>query len=220
MSSVQAGKNSATPYVVAVAVTGFVLFLAYLLFFMPKLQEVKEVKAETKQVAQQITILEEAVRNVDEQQANLPKLAEEMAAFNKAFTLDPEQQALFASVMDLGSANGVNVVGMNPQVPAVSDGTTGSDDGSSGEVAEPAEAEEAGEAAEMLASVTFKIDATGPADGLRRFLAGLEKLERPVSVKSFEIHDGDESYTLGATAQTWMAAPLAVPQTAAQDADK
>lgn len=211
MSSAQAGKSSATPYIVAVAVTGFVIFLAYLLFFMPKLQEVKEVKAETKQVAQQITILEEAVRNVDHQEENLPKLAEEMAGFNKAFTLDPEQQALFASVVDLGAANGVNVVGMNPQVPAVSDGTADSDADSS---------EATGEAGELLATVNFKIDATGPADGLRRFLTGLEKLERPVSVKSFEIHDGEEGYSLGVTAQTWMAAPLAVPQSATEDTDK
>lgn len=207
MSTAKPGGKNATPYIVAVAVTLFVIFLAYLMFFMPKISEGKTVRAETKQVAQEIRVLEATINQIDDDRTNLPVFAEDMAGFNRAFTLDPEQQRLFAAVTESAASAGVTVVSLNPEIPALAAGAD------SEELEEVTELDEDA----VLAAVNFKIDARGSRDGLRRFMTSLETLDRPISITGFEIRQNDDTYTLGASLKTWMAAPLDPP---ALDGDK
>lgn len=195
-------QGNAAPYVVAIAVTAFVIFLAYIMFFMPKLKEAAVIRTNIETVAQEISILDAQLDAVGEHKENLGKLEESMTAFNTSFTLDPEQKRLFENITSAADAAGAKLVTVNPAVPELPE--------------ETAEVDEAGNAIEadapVLAAVNIKIEAIGSTEDLTGFMRGIEALERPVSIASFEITKaGEDGFMLTANLRTWMADPLPAP---------
>lgn len=197
-------KGGATPYVVAVAVTGFVIFLLYVMLFMPKLKEASAVRATIDTVAQEIAIQQAQLDEIDIMTQTMPELEAGMAAFNEDFTLDPEQKGLFAAISASASAAGVELVTLNPLPPELPEPEDVVDE--NGELLPPE--------IPVLATVNLKVEARGSTAALNSFLRGLEGLDRPVSVTAFEISpygEEDELFLLGATVKTWMADPLTAP---------
>lgn len=197
-------KGSAAPYVVAVAVTGFVIFLAYVMLFMPKLKEASAVRANIETVASEISIQQAQLDEIADVTATMPELEASMAAFNSAFTLDPQQKGLFEAITASASAAGVELVTLNPLPPELPEPEDIVDE--EGNLLPPE--------VPVLATVNIKVEARGSIEALNSFLRGLEKMDRPVSVDAFEISPfGDERdvFMLGATVKTWMADPLTAP---------
>lgn len=197
-------KGSATPYIFAVAVTGFVIFLAYVMFFMPKLKEASAVRANIETVASEISIQQAQLDEIAVMTRTMPELEASMAAFNEAFTLDPQQKGLFEAIAASASAAGVELTTLNPLPPELPEAEDALDE--DGNLLPPE--------IPVLATVNIKVEARGSTAALNSFLRGLENLDRPVSVSAFEISpygEEDETFMFGATVKTWMADPLATP---------
>lgn len=219
------------PYVVAAAVAAFLIFLAYVMFFVPKLNETKALEDQTATVAASNEVLAAKRAIIKENAENIGSLEDRVDEFNAAFPPGSSQKELVAAVTKAASDSGVTLTTLNPAIPSVAmiaeevpaedAGTveTGeadvdaalesvqTDDGS-------APVEEEGLQDSSVAMVALTINAQGRQEALRTFMQKLEKLDRPVMVKTFSFEGEGDKVNLSITSESFFVAPLANPEKA------
>lgn len=212
-------KTNLVPYVVGLLITGFVVFLAYLIFFVPKIAEAQSIQ---KQATDQRILNEDQARKVKAVLAkaeNLPDLLKEGEVFHASFPQGASQQDLLNSVMAAGAETGVSVSGLTTALPApVQDATTPAPApaAAAAKVDSPAPAAAAaapatGVSDSPMASVALTINAEGDPAKLKAFVAKLESLRRPMKIESFSLNDEAGKSTLHVTAESYLTAPLLTP---------
>jgi Tfp pilus assembly protein PilO len=209
------------PYIVGLVVTGFVVFLAYLIFFMPRIAEAQAIQKSTtdqrilndQQSAKVSAVLEKA--------GNLSVLLDEGKAFHTSFPQGASQKDLFDSVMAAGAQAGVTVAGVTASLPAAveepvaeaapASGAAVTADSAPAAPAAPAAPPAPGESDSPLAAVALTINASGEQENLKAFLARLEEMRRPIQVESFTLTSVGGEPTLQVTAESYLTAPLPEP---------
>lgn len=205
------------PYIVGFVVTGFIVFLAYLIFFVPRIAEAQAIQTET--TAQRVlnADLETKVSAVLAKAGNLPDLLAEGTEFHSAFPESPAQKDLFNIVMAAGAEAGVSVTGVITSSPAPVAEPVAAPGPVAGATAEPSKPAVAaapaapGESDSPLASVALTINATGGIEELKSFVGKLEALKRPIQIKSFSLSDAGGERTLNVTADSYFTKPLPAP---------
>lgn len=211
------------PYFVGLLITGFVIFLAYLIFFVPKIAEAQGIQ---KQATDQRVQNEDQARKVKAVLAkaeNLPDLLKEGEVFHASFPQGSSQQDLLNSVMAAGAEAGVTVSGVTTSLPAPIEAaaapapaaaSAAKVDAAPAPAPAPAAAAAApatGVSDSPMASVALTINAEGDTPKLKAFLAKLESLRRPMQIESFSLNDEAGKSTLHVTAESYLTAPLPVP---------
>ncbi|MGK3708604.1 hypothetical protein [Arthrobacter sp. IK3] len=214
------------PYIVATAVAAFLIFLAYVMFFVPKLNETKALEDQTVTVnaANQALALKASI--LKENAENIGDLEQRVGEFNAAFPPGSSQKDLVASVTRAAEEAGVELVTLNPSVPsvamvaeevpadsseAVETGEPDVDAALESVQADDTAAAEADLQETSVAMVALTINAQGTPQALLVFLEKLEQLERPLLVKTFGIEGEGNLTNLSITAESFFVAPLSKP---------
>lgn len=216
------------PYFVGVLITGFVVFLAYLVFFVPKISEAQAIQ---KQTTDQRILNDDLGRKVSavlNKANNLPALLKEGDEFHASFPQGASQQDLFDSVMAAGAETGVNIFGLTTALPATLEEAAAPATGAAAGAAAaapkadaaavpapaahaPAAPAGAGASDSPMAAVAMTIDASGEVPNLKAFMAKLESLRRPMQIKSYSLTDEAGKKGLHVTAESYLTAPLQTP---------
>lgn len=161
------------PYLVAMAITGLLIFLAYLIFFVPQMQAADGYRAQTE--AEKITNagLQSKVEVLTEKKKNLTLLKDQVNSLTAAFPSQVKPQDLFAAIIQAAGAAGVTVTTLNPAAPVLGtddktlSATTGATGGTAAQVARETPAAAAAPAAKAAGSAadeaTGSAAAAGPA---------------------------------------------------------
>ncbi|MCC3299253.1 hypothetical protein [Arthrobacter caoxuetaonis] len=219
------------PYVVAAAVAAFLVFLAYLMFFVPKLNDTKALEDQTATVAASNEALAVKKAILQENAANIGDLEGRVADFNAAFPPGSSQKELVAAITKAADEAGVKLTTLNPAVPSVAmiappeaaaEGNAGVETGEADvdaaleSVQSEAPVEIAPEDLEgsTVAMVGLTINAQGDPAALQRFMEKLEQLDRPILIKTFGFDGEGSNANLSITADSFFVAPLATPEQA------
>lgn len=215
------------PYLIAAAVAAFLIFLAYLMFFVPKMNETKALEEQTATLSASNSVLGAKVAVIGENVRNIGSLEERVEEFNRAFPAGSAQQDLMEAVDRAAKEAGVKLTTLNPTTPVMAMGPA--EDGTVAEapVADPAAvdpaavdpalgsvqvpAEQAVQPGAGVAIVTLTIGAKGSPESLLAFMEKMESLSRPVLVKSFGFEGQGPETNLSITADSFFVAPLSNP---------
>jgi Tfp pilus assembly protein PilO len=213
-------SRNLVPYFVGLLITGFVVFLAYLVFFVPKIAEAQSIQ---KQATDQRIFNDDQARKVSAVLAkagNLPDLLKEGEVFHSSFPQGTSQQDLLNSVMAAGAESGVTVSGLTTALPASMEAAAPAPAPAAASAAkvdaapapaQPAAAPATGASDSPMASVALTINAEGEPGQLKAFVAKLESLRRPMKIESFSLNDEAGKSTLHVTAESYLTAPLQTP---------
>lgn len=206
------------PYIVGFVVTSFIVFLAYLVFFVPRIAEAQAIQTET--TAQRVKNADLAGKEsaVLAKAGNLPGLLAEGKEFHASFPEGPAQRDLLNAVMAAGAEAGVSVSGVVTSAPAPVVLEPAATAGPGAAAADPASVPAAaaapvlpGESDSPLASVALTINATGKVEQLKSFVGKLEAMKRPIQIKGFSLNDSGGETTLNVTADSYFTKPLPTP---------
>ncbi|MCU6480153.1 hypothetical protein [Arthrobacter sp. A2-55] len=195
----------------AILVTAFLVFLAYLMFFVPKMNATAELKQQTATAHDANVKSGQRVAQITASMKNLSALKTQIGQFNAAFPPGTQQKDLLATFTRAAGDAGVALVTLNSEVPVVATaGTPGA-----GGAATPPPAPGAGAGSQSLAVVGLTINAKGTQSGLQTFVSKIEAMSRPVQVKTVAIQGEGNDANLAITADTYYVAPLVDPEKAA-----
>lgn len=221
------------PYLVALAITGILILLAYFVFFVPQATKVKNLQAQTAAAASSNATLQGKATVLSEKRANLASLTGQVDSLSKAFPATATQQDLIGAITAAGAASGVTITTLNPVKPVV--GSQEKVDPATAQAAAKKAADAAaanapatgtataatpaaGAAATVdpslssIAIINLTIISSGTQDQLRAFLGLLENLQRPLSVTDMKIDAGkDGASTLTVSGRTFLTKPLTTP---------
>lgn len=216
------------PYFVGLFVTGFVFFLAYLIFFMPKIAEAQRIQGATTDQRIHNEGLQQKVSAVMEKTENLPALLKEGELFHASFPQGASQKDLLDSVIKAAGESGVTVSGITTALPMAAAesaaapsaaAAAASVDGVAATPAAPATATPAApaapanedEAGSTMATVDLTLNAAGGTAELKEFISKLESLRRPLKIETFSFSAEGGKSSLNITAESYLTAPLPSP---------
>lgn len=212
------------PYIVAAVAAAFLIFLAYVMFFVPKMNETKALEDQTATVSASNELLAAKVAIITENAENIGDLEDRVKEFNAAFPAGSSQQDLMSAVAKAASESGVSLTTLNPAVPSVAlvaapveeEGAveTGEADVDAALESVQVEGEPAAEADQEgsgVAMVALTINAKGSPSDLRTFMEKLEAMDRPILVKTFGFEGQGSDTNLNLTAESFFVAPLVNP---------
>lgn len=213
------------PYFVGLFVTGFVFFLAYLIFFMPKIAEAQRIQGATTDQRIHNEGLQQKVSAVMEKTENLPALLKEGELFHASFPQGASQKDLLDSVIKAAGESGVTVSGITTALPMAAAesaaapsaaAAAASVDGVAAPPAAPATATPAApanedEAGSTMATVDLTLNAAGGTAELKEFISKLESLRRPLKIETFSFSAEGGKSSLNITAESYLTAPLPSP---------
>lgn len=206
------------PYFVGLFVTGFVVFLAYLIFFMPKIAEAQRIQSATTDQRVLNDGLQQKVSAVMEKTENLPALLKEGELFHESFPQGASQQDLLDSVIKAGIEARVTVSGITTALPmaaASAPAPSAAAAAASVDGVAAAPGASAGPAAvgpdSPMATVDLTLNATGGTAELKVFISKLESLRRPLKIETFSLGAEGGKSSLNITAESYLTAPLPTP---------
>lgn len=211
------------PYIVAAAVAAFLIFLAYVMFFVPKMNETKALEDQTATVTASNELLAAKVAVIGENAENIGNLEDRVKEFNAAFPAGSSQQDLMNAVARAASESGVVLTTLNPAVPSVAlvaaaveeDGAVETGEADVDAALESVQTEvpaaEADQEGSGVAMVALTINAKGSPTDLRVFMEKLEAMDRPILVKTFGFEGQGSETNLNLTAESFFVAPLVNP---------
>lgn len=225
------------PYVVATAVAAFLVFLAYLMFFVPKLNDTKALEDQVATVAASNEALAAKKAVLQENAANIGDLEARVAEFNAAFPSGSSQKELVAAITKAAGESGVKLTTLNPAVPSVAmiapsepeaaEGESGAVETGEADVDAALDSVQADDPAaapavedlegSTVAMVGLTINAQGDPTALLRFMEKLEQLDRPILIKTFGFDGEGSNANLSITADSFFVAPLAAPEQASKE---
>ena len=222
------------PYIVAAIVSVFLIVIAYMMFFAPKLVESTKLVSQAATAHANNTALTSRVDKLKGIAKNLDPLKTQIAAFSKSFPSDARQQEMINAINDAAGSAGVTLKTLSPSVPAPKTADT-----TAAAAAAPApQTTQAGtnlpgpapvatqskpvadSASAQLGSVSLKIDGEGSLEAVQAFIVKVENLKRPLLVHELQIEKQENSYHVTLNGETFLASPLVEPKAADQAASK
>ncbi|MBG0738863.1 hypothetical protein IV500_05435 [Paeniglutamicibacter antarcticus] len=222
------------PYVVAAIVSVFLIVIAYMMFFVPKMDESKKFVSQAATAHANNAALTARADKLEGISKNLDPLKAQIVDFSKSFPADARQQEMIDAINEAAGAAGVTLKTLSPNAPAAKSADTaapaadtkipadqskqsGSDLPGLATVptsdAAPAES-----ATAQLGSVSLKIDGEGSLDAVQAFIVKVENLKRPLLAHEVQIEKLENSYHVTLNGETFLAAPLVEPKAGAADA--
>lgn len=107
------------PYLVATAITGLLVFLAYLIFFVPQATATEGFRAQTAAEKTTNAGLQSKVNVLEEKKKNLAMLTGQVDNLTAAFPSKVNTQDLFSAILQAASASGVTITTLNPAAPVL-----------------------------------------------------------------------------------------------------
>lgn len=218
-------KNTA-PYVVAVLISAFLITIAYVMFFVPKINESKAlvVAAETARTGNAALIAKKD--RIETIAGNLDPLKAQVGKFSTAFPFEARQQEMMDAITAAASASGVQLTTLNPNAP-VAEGADATAPVPAAPALDAEATPETGQAPAQdtavqepqLGTVSLKIDGKGSLGAVQDFITRIEGLKRPVMVKELQIQKMEGVYHVMITGDTFLSAPLVEPGAGEADAE-
>lgn len=228
-----ASKNI-TPYIAAGFATAFLIVIAYVMFFVPKMNESTALVEQASTQRASNVELQSKVEKLADTAKNLAPLKAQVAEFNASFPSGPEQQNLLDSINAAAAATGVKLTTLSPDVPKAQEeeAPAAPAAGAAGQIVQEgsdlpgpapvpaadatnADAPNAG-AAEVstaqLGTVGLKINGTGTMEAVQAFVVRVEKLKRPLLVHEVMVEKTDAGYHVMLRGDTFIAKPLVEPE--------
>jgi hypothetical protein len=229
------------PYLVASAITGLLIFLAYLIFFVPQTTATAEFKAQTEAEKASNAGLQSKVDVLEEKKKNLDLLTGQVDNLTAAFPSEVKPQELFSAILKAANAAGVTISTLNPSAPVLGTEDLALSAGASGTAASVATAAPAAAAPaaattktpvdpnsnasaptataatpavdplSSIAVIGMNITARGSQDQLRVFLTNVENLQRPLVISTVEFTSGKDDTSLTIAGNTFLTKPLVAP---------
>lgn len=233
-----ASKNVA-PYIAAGFATAFLIVIAYVMFFVPKMNESAALVEQSSTQRASNVELQSKVDKLADTAKNLAPLKAQVAEFNASFPAGPEQQNLLDSINAAAAATGVKLTTLSPDVPKAQEeeAPAAPAAGAAGQIVQegsdlpgPAPIPAAGAAnagaanagaanagaAEVstaqLGTVGLKINGTGTMEAVQAFVVRVEKLKRPLLVHEVMVEKTDAGYHVMLRGDTFIAKPLVEPE--------
>lgn len=228
--------NSATsknigPYIVAGVVSAFLIVIAYMMFFVPKMAESTKLVSQAATAHANNVALTAKVDKLKGVAENLDPLKAQIGEFSKSFPSAARQQEMIDAINDAAGSTGVTLKTLSPSVPALKAGETKADPATpatpAANQAKQAETDLPGpapvptateavvdSATAQLGSVSLKIDGEGSLEAVQAFIVKVENLKRPLLVHELQIEKLENSYHVTLNGETFLAAPLVEPQAA------
>jgi Na+-transporting methylmalonyl-CoA/oxaloacetate decarboxylase gamma subunit len=220
-------KNIA-PYIVAGIVSVFLIIIAFMMFFVPKMAESRDLSSRAATAKTNNVALTAKAEKLEAVANNLDPLKKQVEAFTSSFTTAAEQKNMIDAINAAGISSGVRVTILNPNVPAPREVTQEPDgaapaaqaqpDGTSLPGAAPVNTDAtqpASSSTARLGTVTLKIDGEGDLDAVQAFLVKAENLKRPVLVHELHIDEKiGAPYHVSLGMEIFMSAPLVEPKAA------
>ncbi|MEH0110710.1 hypothetical protein V6N00_13450 [Tersicoccus sp. MR15.9] len=227
------------PYVVAGLITAVVIGLVVMMFFLPQAKRTQALDQQVQAAEAHNASLQTKIDVIDRNKRNAAALKQQVAAFTSSFPAGASQTDLMAEINTAAAAAGVELTGLNAAVPTTTGSGAAGAAGSSTAAAAAADVNAAAAAkangqgnaalsstqvtgkptaaaptaSTTLATVSLTINAQGGLDRLEAFVARLEKLSRPVMIRTFAFGGDEAKQTLSLTATSFFVAPLTDPTT-------
>jgi Tfp pilus assembly protein PilO len=215
------------PYIVAGIVSVFLIVIAYMMFFVPKMAESSKLVA---QAATAHANNAELTARVDKLQGiarNLDPLKAQIGEFNQSFPSAARQQEMIDAINAAAGSTGVTLKTLSPNVPAPKTADAPAAAAPAANQAQQAGTELPGPApvptpgaavadgsTAQLGTVTLKIDGEGSLEAVQAFIVKVENLKRPLLVHELSIEKLESSYHVTFNGETFLSAPLVEPKTA------
>lgn len=226
-------KNVA-PYIVAALVSVFLIVIAYMMFFVPKMAESKALVGQAATTHASNVALTSRADKLEAIAGNLGPLKAQVGEFSQSFPSAARQQEMIDALNEAAVSTGVTLTTLSPNAPKPIEEDPAA---AAAAAAAPAPAAEAGAkelpgavavkqaAAEQqsvstaqLGTVSLKIDGKGSLEAVRAFIAKVESLQRPLVVHQLQIEKQEGSYHVMLNGETFLAGPLAEPAGKSADA--
>lgn len=219
-------KNVA-PYIVAAIVSVFLIIIAYVMFFVPKMDESKRLVSQAATAHANNAALTAKADRLAAIAQNLDPLKTQVGEFTQAFPSEARQQEMIDAINEAAGSTGVTLKALSPNVPAPATDEAAeeaapapADPGQQAgtELPGPAPVPGAGQQAaatapaEQLGKVTLKVDAEGSLEAVRAFIVKVENLKRPLLVHEVQIEKLEKSYHVTLNGETFLTAPLVEPK--------
>ncbi|GAA4035680.1 hypothetical protein GCM10023063_20350 [Arthrobacter methylotrophus] len=219
-----ASKNTG-PYIVAGIVSIFLIVIAYMMFFLPKMNESKALVSQAATAHTNNAALTAKAEKIGAIAKNIGPLKAQVDEFNLAFPSAAQQQNMIDTINQAAASTGVTLTTLNPSAPAPKKDDTAAappppvtqakQSGTDLPGPAPAPASPATQAAAastaQLGTVSLKIDGTGTLDAVQAFVVKLESLKRPILVHELQIDKLENGYHVMANGETFLSAPLVAP---------
>lgn len=225
-----ASKNVG-PYIVAAIVSVFLIVIAYMMFFVPKMAESSKLVSQAATAHENNAALTARVDKLQGIARNLDPLKAQIGEFSKSFPSDARQQEMINAISDAAGSAGVTLKTLSPNAPAPKTADT-----AAAAAAAPAtQAKQAGTelpgpapvptpgaavadaSTAKLGSVSLKIDGEGSLEAVQAFIVKVENLKRPLLVHELQIQKLETGYHVTLSGETFLAAPLVEPKAAIAD---
>jgi Tfp pilus assembly protein PilO len=146
------------PYLVASGIAGLLIFLAYLIFFVPQIQAAESFRGQTAAEKTTNAGLQSKVSVLNEKKKNLTLLKDQVDNLTTAFPSQVKEQDLFAAIIQAAGSTGVSITTLNPAAPVLGTddlalSNAGSTGGTAAQVATTTPAPTAAAAAKTPAAV-------------------------------------------------------------------
>ena len=219
-------KNLA-PYVVAAIVSVFLILIAYMMFFVPKMEESKTLVAQAATAHSNNAALTAKADRLAGIAQNLDPLKAQIGDFTSSFPSQARQQEMIDAINEAASSTGVTLTGLSPNVPEPATEETAAEEAPAApsdqtkqagtELPGPAPvtgaAQQAAESpTAQLGTVSLKIDGDGSLEAVQAFIVKIENLKRPVLVHEVQIEKLEKSYHVTLNGKTFLTAPLVEPK--------
>lgn len=225
-------KNIA-PYIVAGIVSVFLIVIAYMMFFVPKMAESSRLVAQAATAHENNVALTAKADKLAGIAENLEPLKAQIGDFSKSFPFDARQQEMIDAINEAAGSTGVTLKNLSPNVPAPktadapADGSAPVDQVQQDGTELPGPAPVSGDAGQAAASptaqlgtVTLKVDGEGSLEAVQAFIVKVENLKRPLLVHEMSIEKLENTYHVTLNGETFLAAPLVEPKREASSADQ
>jgi hypothetical protein len=219
-----AASKNIGPYIVAGIVTAFLIVIAYLMFFVPKMNESKALVSQAATAHTNNAALTAKADKIGAIAKNIGPLKAQVDEFNLAFPSAAQQQTMIDTINEAAASTGVTLTTLNPKAPepkkddtsvAAPPVTQTKQSGTDLPGPAPAPALAANQAAAastaQLGTVALKIDGSGTLDAVQAFVVKLENLKRPILVHELQIDKLETGYHVMVNGETFLSAPLAAP---------
>lgn len=223
------------PYIVSAIVSVFLIVIAYMMFFVPKMAESAKLVSQAATAHTNNAALTARVDKLKGVAENLDPLRAQIGDFSKAFPSAARQQEMIDAINDAAGSTGVTLKTLSPSAPKPKTADTGAQTAAPAPQAKqqgtdlpgPAPVPGAGAAAAaaadpssaQLGTIGLKIDGEGSLEAVQAFIVKVENLKRPLLVHEMGIEKLENSYHVTLNGETFLAAPLVDP-TAANGTDQ
>lgn len=217
-------KNIA-PYIVAAVVSAFLIVIAYMMFFVPKMDESKKLVANAATAHASNAALTAKADKLEAIANNLDPLKEQVGRFSQSFPSAAQQQEMIDAINEAAASSGVTLTTLNPNAPKPAEGADGAEaaapvgqirqEGSELPGPAPVAAateDQAAATSTQLGTVTLKIDGDGSLEAVQAFVTKIENLKRPLLVHEVQIEKLENRYHVMLNGETFLAAPLVEPK--------